>query len=403
MDFADLSLVLPFATRVHALNGVVIGVGSDPASRATVKLEGRVDEFGQMKVDGALNPFQPKVFTDLAVVFRNVPMNPFTPYSVTFVGRRIVAGTLDLNLEYKIDRGELVGDNKVVVRRLQLGERVESPGAMRLPLDLAIAILSDSRGVIDLALPVRGNVDHPEFSYGHLVWQALVNVITKIATAPFRALAGLFGGGAETVDAIAFEAGSDRVSPPEREKLKRVAEVLGQRPRLKLTVHGRYEAKADGEALRALRVRQDLARRLELKVDPGEDPGPVAFDRPKSQRALERLYADRGAEIKEFQAGYEKTTGKKAERVNPVMAMLDRGAGDRGFYEALFRKLVETAPLPETELTELGRRRAEAAARILKELAAVTDRVDVGAPEAADRAERNTVSTRLELGAATGS
>lgn len=404
MDFADLSLVLPFAARVHALSGVVVGVGSDPASRATVKLDGRVDEFGLVKVDGSLSPSQPKAFTDITVVFRNVPMTQLTPYSVTFVGRRIIAGTLDIDLEYKIDRSALVGENKVVVRRLQLGERVESPGAMRLPLDLAIAILSDSRGVIDLALPVRGNVDQPEFSYGHLLWQALVNVITRIAAAPFRALAGLFGGASEDVETVAFEAGSDAVLPPEREKLKRVAEVLGQRPRLTLTVHGSYEVKADGEALRSLRVRQDLARQLESKVEPGEDPGPVAFDRPKSQRALERLYTERGGSMEEFQAAYEKTAGKKVERVNPVLVLLDRGAGDRVFYEALFRRLVETAPLADAELTALGQRRGEATARILKENATDSaSRVAVGDTEAAGRAERNTVPTRLELGVATGS
>jgi hypothetical protein len=404
MDFADLSLVLPFATRVHALSGVVVGVGSDPGGRATMKLDGRVDEFGMVKVDGSLSPSQPKELTDITVVFRNVPMSELTPYSATFVGRRIVAGTLDMELEYKIDRSALAGENKIVVRRLQLGERVESPGAMGLPLDLAIAILSDSRGVIDLAIPVRGNVDHPEFSYGHLVWQALVNVITKIATAPFRALAGLLGGSAEDVEAVAFAAGSDTVLPPEREKLKRVAEVLDQRPQLKLTVHGGYEAKADGEALRSLQVRRDLARHLESKVQSGEDPGPVAFDRPKSQRALKRLHAERGGSIEKFQAGYEKTAGKKVERVNPVLVLLDRGAGDPAFYEALFRRLVETTPLADDELIDLGRRRAEATARILRENAADSaSRVDVGDTEAASRAERNTVPTRLELGAATGS
>ena len=207
-----------------------------------------------------------------------------------------------------------------------------------------------------------------------------------------------------SLDAVVFEAGRDTVLPPEREKLKRVVEVLAKHPRLKLTVHGRYEAKADGEALRSLQVRREVARHLEVKIDPGEDPGPVAFDRPKSQRALERLYAERGAAIGEFQAAYEKTTGKKVERVNPVLVMLDRGAGDRDFYEALFRRLVETTPLPDVELTALGRRRGEATARVLKESAASSaDRVEVGETEAADRAERNTVSTRLELGAAAGS
>ena len=405
MHFADLSLVLPFATRVHGLNGVVVGLGSDPGTRATMKLDGRVDEFGLVKVDGALDAFRPKVFTDLTVIFRNVPMSTLTPYSATFAGRRIVAGTLDLDLQYKIDRSALVGENRVVLQKLKLGERVESVGAMRLPLDLAIAILSDSDGRIDIALPVRGNVDSPEFSYGHVIWQALVTVITKIVTSPFRALAGLFGGeaDAESLQTIVFEPGSDRVQPPERQKLQRVAEVLGKRTQLKLTVHGGYETKVDGEALRSIRVRQELAQRLGVAVKPGEDPGPVAFDQAKTQRTLETLLTERaGAKaIEEFQAGYEKATGKKGERANPMLALVGRGSADRGFYEALFRRLVETAPLTEAEVTALGQRRGEATARELKERAGpAAARVEVGDTQAAGRAERNAVPTRLELGAA---
>jgi hypothetical protein len=403
MSFADLSLVLPFATRVHALNGVIVGLGSDPASRATMKLDGRVDEFGQLKVDGALSAFQPKVFTDISVIFRNVPMSTLTPYSATFAGRRIVSGTMSLDLQYKIDHSALVGENKVVVQQLQLGERVESPGAMRLPLDLAIAILSDAEGRIDIALPVRGNVDRPEFSYGQLIWQALVTVITRVATSPFRALAGLFGGDAEKLQTIIFEPGSDTVQPPERQKLQRVAEVLGKRTRLKLTVHGGWEAKADGEALRSLRVRQDLAQRLGVKVKPGEDPGPVALDQVKTQRTLEALLTERsGAKaIEEFVTAYEERTGTKAQRANPMLALVGRGSPDRAFYEALLRRLVEIAPLTDAVVTALGQRRAEATARVLKERAGeAAARVEVGGTEAAGRAEGSGVPTRLELGAA---
>jgi len=402
MNFADLSLVLPFATRIHALNGVIAGLGSDPDGRATVKLDGQVDEFGQVKVDGSMAALQPKVFTDIGVVFRNVPMSSLSPYSATFAGRRIVAGTMNVDLQYKIDHSELLGDNKVVLQRLKLGERVESPGAMKLPLDLAIAILSDSEGRIDIAMPVRGNVDHPEFSYGHVIWQALVTVITKVATAPFRALGSLFGGGGEKLEAIAFEPGRDVVLPPEREKLNRVGEVLGKRPQLKLTVHGGYDAKLDGEALRALHVRQDLAKRLEVKLKPGEDPGPVAFDDAKTQRALEAMLRERGGDkaVDEAIARYEKSSGKKADRANAVLALVGRGAGDRALYEAVYRQLVETAPLADSELTALAQRRGEAAVRALNEGAsAAATRVEAGATEAAGGAERKGVPSRLELGA----
>jgi uncharacterized protein DUF748 len=405
MNFSDLSLVLPFSTRVHALNGVVGGLGSEPDRRATVRLDGQVDEFGLVKVDGALSARQPKVFTDIAVVFRNVPMSPLSAYSATFAGRKIEAGTMNLDLEYKIDHSELQGENKIVLERLKLGERVESPGALRLPLDLAIAILTDKDGRINVAVPVRGNVGHPEFSIGRVLGQALVAVITRVATAPFRALGALFGGGGdkgEKAEAVAFEPGRDVVLPPEREKLKRVGEVLGKRPQLKLIVHGGYDPKLDGEALRSLHVREDLARRLETRVKPGEDPGPVAFDDVETQRALEAMLRERNGDeaLHAAMARYEKSTGKKADRASAVLAVVGRGAGDRALYEDIYRQLVKTAPLAESELTTLAKRRGEATVRAVNEGAdAAAPRVTVGGTEAAGGADRKGIPSRLELSA----
>jgi hypothetical protein len=173
-----------------------------------------------------------------------------------------------------------------------------------------------------------------------------------------------------------------------------VAELLEKRSQLKLIVHGGYEAKADGEALRSLHVRQELAKRLDVAVKSGEDPGPVAFDQAKTQRALEKMLTDRAGDkaLEEFQSGFEKSAGRKAERANPVLALVGRGSSDRAFYEALFGRLVEIAPLAEDEMTALAERRGEATARALKERAAG------GATEAA-RADGKAVPTRLELGA----
>jgi hypothetical protein len=137
-------------------------------------------------------------------------------------------------------------------------------------------------------------------------------------------------------------------------------------------------------------------------VKPGEDPGPVAFDQVKTQRALEAMLAERSGPkaIEELEASLEKTMERKPERANPMLALVGRGGGDRAFYEAVFRRLVETAPLTEAEMTALGQRRGAAIARVLKERAgAVAERVEVGETKATDRVEKNAVPARLELGA----
>ena len=102
--------------------------------------------------------------------------------------RRIDSGKLSVDLEYKIKQRQLSGENKFVINKLKLGEKVDSAEAANLPLDLAIAILEDSDGVIDLDLPITGSLDDPKFSYGSIVWKAIRNVLGKIVTAPFRAL-----------------------------------------------------------------------------------------------------------------------------------------------------------------------------------------------------------------------
>jgi uncharacterized protein involved in outer membrane biogenesis len=400
VDFSDLSLVLPFATRVREFGGVATGISSNPASRAELKFEGRVDRTGLARVDGALSPFAPKRFMDLRTVFRNVEMVPMTPYSATFAGRKIASGRVSLDLEYKIKDGRLEGNNKVVLDKFTLGERVESPNALHLPLDLAIALLTDADGKIDVAVPVSGDVNSPSFSYGHLIWQAIATVIKNIVTAPFRALGKLLGGGTAKLDAVAFDPGSARVLPTELDKLKKVAEALKKRPKLKVIVDGRYQEAADGKALREAKVRRELAAAQKVKLAPGEEPGPVALDNARTQRALEKLMAARSGKdaMAQFTAEFEKKTGRKASRVNPTLALIGKGSDDRELYEALYRRLVELHPLPGAELQALGEQRASAVSQALVEDAGIDPpRVAIGKTEATGEAPDNTIETKLRL------
>ncbi len=362
VDFTDLSLVLPFATNVKSLSGSINGLSSAADARASLKFEGRIEDSGLARAEGTVQAFAPKKFTDISVIFRNVELLPLSPYTATFAGRKIATGRLSLDLQYKIINSQLAGENKVLLEKFTLGEKVESPDAVNLPLDLAIAILTDSDGKIDLAVPVRGNVDSPEFSYGHVIWQAIRTVIGRIVTAPFRALGALFGADAETLGDIVFDPGSARILPTEYDKIRRVAEGLKKREQLRLVVQGSYHVQSDSLGLRTIAVRADLANREGLKLAPGEDPGPIGFDSAKVQRALENMLNDRsgGDAAAQFATAFQKTAGREAPRVNAALALVGRGAGDRDLYIAMHKKLIELQPLPPTALEDLGKARAAA-------------------------------------------
>jgi hypothetical protein len=368
VDFSDLSLVLPFTAKVEEFHGAVTDISSDSAGAAALKLEGKVGEFGLARVNGTLRPFQPKSHLDIGVIFRNVELVPLSPYSVTFAGRRIATGRVSLDLQYKIENSQLAGDNKVVLDKFTLGESVESPGALKLPYDLAIALLTDSDGRINVAVPVKGNVDDPQFSYGHLIWQAIATVITNIVTAPFRALAALFGGGAENLENIAFEAGRATLAPPEREKLKRVAEALGKRPQLVLVAEGQFDD-ADRAALRQRDVALAIAGRLGRKPAPGGLPDPVNPLDARTQRAMEALFVERtsDAAFSKFVAEVEKARAKPVQRVNPVLALAGRASADAAFYQALLTQLEDTARIPDAAPGQLAGARARAVAGYMTE------------------------------------
>jgi len=363
VDFADLSLVLPFAAKVEDLRGSFAGISSDPARRTGVKLAGRVGKSGQAQVNGSVRPFAPKAFTDLGVTFRNVSMPPLSPYSVTFAGRKIASGELTLDLRYKIGNSKLAGDSKILLERFTLGKRVKAPGAVDLPLDLAVALLTDANGKINIAVPVSGSVDDPQFSYGHVVGQALATVIQNIVTAPFRALGGLVGGGGENLDSVGFEPGAQALLPAERDKLKRIADVLGKRPRLKLLVEGQYGEK-DRAVLRQREVTATVASRLGRPVARDEPLPPVNPADAKTQRILEALFAERQSAqaLAQFASAFGSARGKPVQRVDPLLAAVGKPSADVAFYEALLQQLIESAPVSDEVLLKLADDRARAVA-----------------------------------------
>lgn len=405
--FEDLSLRPQFGARIHELSGVVTGLTTNRAMRSHIELDGRVDEFGSARIRGDLNPFAPRNNTDMNLVFKNVDLISATPYAMKFAGYRIAAGKISLDLKYQVKDSRLDGDNQVVIDQLTLGERVESPDAINLPLELAIAILKDSDGRIDLGLPVAGSLDDPQFSYGAVVWKAIVNVITRIITAPFRALGALFGVSADKLEALDFDAGSAALAPPEREKLRSIAQVLDQRRQLKLAVPGTYSEKADTWALKRRAMRLEMLERSGLKVRDGEEPGPLDLQSGRMRSVLRERFAARlGApEYDKLKAEFEARAAGAVKADLPVWrrAMnLAQGepqlADPQPFYQRLIERLTESQPVPGDALARLAAARATAIAEALEKLGVDAARIALPKVEAVD-AERD-APVKLKLGLA---
>lgn len=378
LEFADLSLTPQFGTHINTLSGVINGMSTKPTTTAQVELDGKVDDYGSARIRGSLQPFQATEFTDLKLIFRNLEMNRLTPYSGKFAGRRIDSGRLSVDLEYNIKNRQLAGANKFIVNKLKLGEKVASEDAVNLPLDLAIALLEDSNGVIDLDLPVAGSLDDPEFSYGKIVWKAIVNVLGKLVTSPFRALGNLLGISSDKLEALMFDPGSAELAPPEQEKLKVISEALAKRPALVLQVAPVLDDKADGRALQVQFVRNQVAAKMGIQLQPGEKPGPVDTHNKKVRSALDKL----GKE----QLTPETRDGIKQEK------------DEAAYYEKLLDALNKQAKLEPSWLEALANARQEAVQRYLLEtLSLDAGKVQVK-PLNRISTDENEVKMPLELG-----
>lgn len=414
LDFADLSLRPQFAAKIYELNGVVTGLSTKRDARSQIELDGRIDEFGLARVRGQLNPFAPTDNTDLNVVFKNVDMVSASPYTMKFAGYKVAEGKISLDLQYKVRNRQLDGTNQIVLDKLTLGERIDSPDALKLPLELALAILKDSDGRIDLGLPVSGDMNDPQFSYGALIWKAVGNVLTKIVTAPFRALGNLLGISADKLEAIDFDPGSAVLLPPEREKLKQVAQILAKREQLKLAVPGQY-SDTDAAALRAQAVRRAVAAKAGIKLEAGEEPGPLNLGERKIRGALRDLYAERfgKAELDKQKKTAESASPAAAaagsapaaakipvfQRLGKLIEGEPQVADTGAFYNGLREQLEAKQPLPADALNKLGAQRSAAILAALQQDGTPAARVSAAAPEKTEAAPGKLVGLKLGLAA----
>lgn len=285
MGFSDLSIEPNFSARIDALKGSIANITNAPGQTAAIDLGGQViDQFSPVTIKGSMDLLSYDRKTDMQLVFRNIELPVFNPYSGRYAGYAIAKGKLTTELSYKIDNRSLKADHHVIIDQLQWGQATDSKDAVPLPVRLATALLKDSHGVIDLDLPVTGSLDDPKFSIWPIVWQVVGNVIEKAVTAPFRLIGSLFAG-ADKAQYIDFASGSAVLPQGSTEALGALAKALNQRPELKLDIPAGPGIREDAVAMADIQIDKAL-----LAQDKGKVMSVAALDADDQRDRLEDLY-----------------------------------------------------------------------------------------------------------------
>jgi hypothetical protein len=383
-NFADLSVQPNFATGIQNIEGTVLGLSSKANSRATVDIHGAVDAFSPVAITGEVNLLSAALYTDLSMSFRNMDLSIFNPYSGKFAGYNITKGKLSTLMHYKVDGRKLDAQHHITVEQLEFGDKTASKDAVSLPIKLAVALLKDRNGVIDLDIPVTGTLDDPAFRLGPIIWKVFVNILEKAVTAPFALLGALFGGGPD-LQFIDFRPGLADLDSVASDKVRAVVKALNERPQLKIEVPIAFVAELDRPAL--VEVQFSTQVRDALSTMPGRNKTAAA--------APEFAQWEPAVKLDILTQLYAKNIGGEPKYPEAITSLKTKPELAAAQVDFLSQELHRHIAIFDGDLTTLGQHRAQAVQRAL-----LTDtQID---PERAflavsDKAKSEAGMVRLEL------
>ncbi len=256
INFSDFFVKPNYSANLTSVQGAISEI--KPGVAAELGLEAKLDKAAPVDIRGKIDPLAKELFMDIKAKASGIELSPFSPYSGKYVGYGIEKGKLTFNVEYKLDNRKLDAQTQFVLDQLTFGEKVESPTAMNLPVKLAVALLKDRNGVIDIGLPISGSLDNPEFSIGGVVWRLIGNIITRAITAPFALLGAAFGGGEADLSYIDFEYGRAALSQTAEDKIKTLVTAMNERSVLNLEITGHFDPAADLEGLKRVSIERKV-------------------------------------------------------------------------------------------------------------------------------------------------
>ncbi len=379
LNVSDFFVKPNYAANLTDVSGTIGTMSAQ--SPGTIEIAARVDRTAPVEIRGTIQPFAKDIALDLTATARDVDLPPLTPYSVKYAGYGIEKGKLTFDVHYRIEARKLAAENRLVLDQLTFNrERVESPTATKLPVLLAVALLKDSRGVIDLNLPISGSLDDPQFSMWGLVLQVIGNLIGKAATAPFTLLTAAFGGHGEEFSVVPFDAGTSDLGADAQKRIDTLGKALADRPGLRLEIAGCADPSSDREALRHDAVETAMKReKMKRLARDGTAPASLALV------TIEPAERERW-----LKAAYEEAPIESRPR-NAIGMLKDVPAPE---MEAM---LVAAAKVDDDAIRLLANARAQMVKDALAAKGVAGDRVFLLAPRVGTKPPTNAPPARVDL------
>lgn len=294
--FTDNFVKPNYTANLRQIGGSITGLSSESGTQAQLELRGSYDNVAPLQISARINPLSAKPYLDLQADVKGVELTSLSTYSAKYAGYNIEKGKLSVFVKYKIENDVLEAENRVFLDQLTFGDAVDSPDATKLPVRLAVALLKNRAGEIDVNLPISGSLNDPQFSVGGLVVRVIVNLLAKAVTSPFALIGSMFGGSGEELSSVDFDFGRAALTPDAVKRLEGLAKALIDRPELKLEIEPKVDAEHDPEGLKRARIdrkvralkREDMTRR---NVASGSAET-VEVSAEEYPALLERVYRD---------------------------------------------------------------------------------------------------------------
>jgi len=256
LSLEDYDVSPPFKMRLNLKEIVNRDIDTArPDQDTRIALKANITPHDRIEIQGTARPFATPLKLDMQGIVYGLKLPPLSPYAIASIGHRLDSGQLDADSRLRIDNGHLDGSNRLTMRGLKLtpvkGDELEKmQSQLAVPLDTALDMLRDKNNTIRLELPIRGDLNNPDFDFSDAVNQSVARATKNgamtyltLALQPYGTLitiAKLAGDMVSKVhlDPVVFDPASTAIDYERFEYLDKVAGILKDRPEVNIKLCG---------------------------------------------------------------------------------------------------------------------------------------------------------------------